>query len=283
MNERSTSSMLDGVRELRAELLDADRLLAAGVDRQAQEVGDRYAGDRDRVLEGEEEAELGALVRGHLDDVLAVEEDLALGHLVVGVAHDRVGERRLARAVGAHQGVQLAVADQQVDAAQDLALLGAHVQVADLKFTGHYAATAFRSPAGISSARVVSWSVLTIAPRTRVHSSLVVQTWSGSDSREQRIVPSGELEMHSIGAIRPSSASTTSAIVICSAGAREQVAAVRAAAALDQPGAAQARDEVLEVGERQPLAVGDLGQRHGLDAAPPREVDHHAHAVLGSG
>ena len=52
----------------------------------------------------------------------------------------------------------------------------------------------------------------------RVHSSLVVQTCSGSDSREQRIVPSGPLEMHSIGAIEPSSASTTSAIVISAAG-----------------------------------------------------------------
>ena len=58
---------------------------------------------------------------------------------------------------------------------------------------------------------------------------------------------------------------------------------MRAAAALDQPGAAQPRDEVLEVGEREALVLGDLGQRHRLVAAAPREVDHHAHAVLGSG
>ncbi len=58
---------------------------------------------------------------------------------------------------------------------------------------------------------------------------------------------------------------------------------MRAAAALDQPGAAQARDEVLEVGERQPLVLGDLGERHRVVAAAPRELDHHAHAVLGLG
>jgi hypothetical protein len=72
-------------------------------------------------------------VRRQLGDVLAVDEDLALGDLVAGVAHDRVRERRLAGAVRPHQRVQLAPAHDQVDAAQDLALLGAHVQVSDLE------------------------------------------------------------------------------------------------------------------------------------------------------
>ena len=40
-----------------------------------------------------------------LGDVLALEGDRALGHLVGGMAHDRVGERRLAGAVRPHQGV----------------------------------------------------------------------------------------------------------------------------------------------------------------------------------
>ena len=65
---------LDRVLELGAELLDLDRLLALGVDRHAQEVGDRDARDRDRVLEGEEQAGLGALVGLGLGDVLALEE-----------------------------------------------------------------------------------------------------------------------------------------------------------------------------------------------------------------
>src|ERR1035441_946289 len=124
---------LDGVPQLLAELLDLDRLLALGVDRKAQEVRDRDAGDRDRVLEGEEKAQLGPFVRRQLGDVLAVHEDLTVGDLVAGVAHDRVGERRLAGAVRSHQGVQLAPANEQVDAAQDLALIGAHVEVSDLE------------------------------------------------------------------------------------------------------------------------------------------------------
>ena len=119
--------------QLPAELLDLDRLLALCVDRQAQEVRDRDAGDRDGVLEGEEEAELGPLVGGQLGDVLAVDEDLAVGDLVAGVAHDRVRERRLAGPVRSHQRVQLAFAHGQIDAAQDLAFLGAHVQVSDLE------------------------------------------------------------------------------------------------------------------------------------------------------
>ena len=67
----------------------------------------------DRVLEGHEEAHAGALVGVGLGDVLAVEEDLALGDLEAGVAHDHVGERRLARAVGAHQRVDLAAVDRR--------------------------------------------------------------------------------------------------------------------------------------------------------------------------
>ena len=67
--------------------------------------------------------------------------------------------------------------------------------------------------------------MFTIEKRTRVHSSLVGQMWSGPDSRAHTIEPSAASEMHSIGAIEPSSASTTSAIVISRARAREHVAA----------------------------------------------------------
>jgi len=77
-----------------------------------------------------------ALVRVRLGDVLAAEEDLALGHLEVGVTHDCVGERRLAGAVGAHQRVDLALADGQVDALEDLLVVGLDMEVADLEI-GH--------------------------------------------------------------------------------------------------------------------------------------------------
>ena len=123
----------------------------------------------------------------------------------------------------------------------------------------------------------------TIEKRTRVHSSLVGQAWSGRDSREQTIEPSAASEMHSIGAIEPSSASTTSAIVISRGGRASSVAAARAAPDVDQPGLAQARDEVLEIGERQPVMGGDLGERDRVVAGAPSELDHHAYAVLGLG
>ena len=87
-----------------------------------------------RVLEGEEEPALGALVGLQLDDVLAVEQDLALGDLVGRVAHQRVGERALAGAVRPHDRVHLVRVDREVDAADDLgAVLDRHVEVPDLE------------------------------------------------------------------------------------------------------------------------------------------------------
>ena len=55
--------------------------LAVGVDDHPQVLADRDAGDRDRVLEGHEEAGARALVGVGLGDVLALEGDRALGHL----------------------------------------------------------------------------------------------------------------------------------------------------------------------------------------------------------
>ena len=54
----------------------------------------------------------------------------------VGLAHDHVGQRRLARAVGAHERVDLALAHGEVEPAQDLLVAGADVQVLDLE-VGH--------------------------------------------------------------------------------------------------------------------------------------------------
>ena len=51
----------------------------------------------------------GPLVGGEGGDVLALEADAAAGDLVGGVGEEGVGEGRLARAVGAHEGVDLAV------------------------------------------------------------------------------------------------------------------------------------------------------------------------------
>ena len=73
-----------------------------------------------RVLEGEEEAALRALVGPHVDDALAVEQDVAPGDLVGGMAHERVGERGLAGAVRAHDRVDLVRIHSEVDPADDL-------------------------------------------------------------------------------------------------------------------------------------------------------------------
>jgi hypothetical protein len=87
-----------------------------------------------RVLEREEEAALRAFVGAELRHVLAVEEDLALGDLVGGMAHQRVGERRLARAVRAHERVGLVQVDRQIDALDDLgAVLEADLQVLEFE------------------------------------------------------------------------------------------------------------------------------------------------------
>ena len=87
-----------------------------------------------RVLEREEEPLLRALVGPGLGQVLAVEEDLALGDLVGGVAGDRVGQRRLARAVRAHDRVHLVRVDREVDALDDRgAVLERDVQILQLQ------------------------------------------------------------------------------------------------------------------------------------------------------
>ena len=84
------------------------------VVRGAQEVHDRDAGHLGRVLEREEDARLGTLVGREVEDVLAVVEDLARGDLVAGAARQHVGERRLAGAVRAHDGVDLALVEGEV-------------------------------------------------------------------------------------------------------------------------------------------------------------------------
>ena len=127
--------------ELLAELRDRHRVvdaavarLAHGVDRLAQEVRDGDARDRVRVLEREEEPGLRALVGAGLGDVVAVEQDLPLGDHVGRMPGDRVRERRLARAVRAHDRVHLAGGDREIDTLDDLgAVFERDVQVLQLE------------------------------------------------------------------------------------------------------------------------------------------------------
>src|SRR5579883_192820 len=111
--------------------------LAHGAVGEAQEVGHADAGNGHGILECKEEAFLGALVRAHLQDILAVDEHLAARHLVIRMPHQRAGQGALARAVGAHQRVGLALAHRQVNALQNLAALHGHVQILDRQLPYH--------------------------------------------------------------------------------------------------------------------------------------------------
>ena len=101
-----------------------------------------------RILEGEEESALRALVRPQLRDVVAVEEDLAAGDLVRRMPGQRVGEGRLARPVRAHDRVDLVQVDREVDALDDLgAVLECDMQVFELQ-QSQVCASSFRVVAG---------------------------------------------------------------------------------------------------------------------------------------
>ena len=130
--------------DLLAELAHRDQVfafLAVGVadvgDGVAEEVGHRDARDRGRILEGQEQPGLGPLVGLQLQQVAAVERRRPRRDLVVRVAHQRVAERALARAVRPHQGMGLTLADREVDAPQDLLAADGDVQVVDRKHLAH--------------------------------------------------------------------------------------------------------------------------------------------------
>ncbi len=105
--------------------------LAVGVEHRAQVLGHRDAGHRDRVLERHEQTHAGALVGLRLGDVLTAEQNLSFGHLEIRVAHDRVSERRLARTVGTHQGVNLTLVDGEVKSLEDRLIAGTDMKIAD--------------------------------------------------------------------------------------------------------------------------------------------------------
>ena len=85
--------------------------------------------NRDRVLKRQEQPALGPLVRLSARTSSPSRRTLPCGDQVLGVAHQRVGQGALARAVAAHERVHLTVGDFQIEAAQNLTSLDGNVQV----------------------------------------------------------------------------------------------------------------------------------------------------------
>ena len=92
-----------------------------------------HAGHLGGVLHGEEQPGLGPLPRRQASTSTPSRVTDPAEHLVAGPAHDHVGQRRLARAVRAHDGVDLAGADREVDPREDLLAGHAGPQAADLE------------------------------------------------------------------------------------------------------------------------------------------------------
>ena len=71
----------------------------------AKEVAHRNTRNFYRVLHRQEKACLGSLVYAHLENIFTIESDGTAVHDVLGVTSNCVGQGRLTRTVGAHDGV----------------------------------------------------------------------------------------------------------------------------------------------------------------------------------
>src|SRR5207248_10490401 len=113
--------------------------VAKRIDRGPQEIEIADAGELHRVLEDHEDARHRALFGREGEQIRSFVEDLAFGHLEGLATGEDLRERALAGAVGAHDGVHLALPDLEVDAAQDLLACVAHfgVQVLDAEHGFH--------------------------------------------------------------------------------------------------------------------------------------------------
>jgi hypothetical protein len=98
-----------------------------------QEIDRGHARDLNRILHGQEDAGGRALFRVLFQQVLAAKADAPGRDLIARLAREDVGQGRLARPVGAHDGVNFAGADRQGQAFQDLPITGAGMKVPDLK------------------------------------------------------------------------------------------------------------------------------------------------------
>src|SRR6266511_4691365 len=93
---------------------------ARGVNGGAQDVGGAHPRDRNGVLKRQKNPCAGTSLRGHLHQIVALVEYLASGDVIVLSPGQHLGQRALARPIGAHHGMDLAGVHLEIDAAQDL-------------------------------------------------------------------------------------------------------------------------------------------------------------------
>ena len=68
-------------------------------------------------------------MRVHIEQVLPVKGCRALGHVIAGPAAQRIGERRLARAIGAHDRMDLARVDGERKPLEDFCVAYGGVEI----------------------------------------------------------------------------------------------------------------------------------------------------------
>ena len=103
--------------------------LANLVVRGAKEVRNGDTGNLYGILKREEDSALCSDLRIHVEQVLSVIGDGAPRHFVRRVPGQNLGERRLARAVGPHDGVHFARVHLERNAAQNFPIADAGMQI----------------------------------------------------------------------------------------------------------------------------------------------------------
>src|SRR5215471_2761269 len=103
------------------------------VERRLQECQRRYAGNLHWILHGKEHAFGRSLLRSKRNEILAAIENAALRDLVAIAARERIGKRRLARAVWPHECVHFPRADAERESFEDLLPADGNVKILDLE------------------------------------------------------------------------------------------------------------------------------------------------------
>ena len=107
--------------------------LALGVERRLQQIDVVDARDLHRILESEEQAGARTLLRRQRQKIAVLEGHRAAGDLVVLAARQHLRESALARAVRAHDGVDFARFDLEVDSLEDLLAGHAGAQIGNFQ------------------------------------------------------------------------------------------------------------------------------------------------------